>query len=108
MLFRSPSYHEGMANVLLESAATGCPVLASNIAGCKETFDEGISGFGFKAKNSRDLTDVLIKFINLPYEKKKSMGIAGRRKMENEFDRSIVINAYADEINNIINLKEEN
>jgi len=103
-----PSYHEGMANVLLESAATGCPVLASNIAGCKETFDEGISGFGFKAKNSRDLTDVLIKFINLPYEKKKSMGIAGRRKMENEFDRSIVINAYADEINNIINLKEEN
>ena len=44
----NPSYHEGMSNVLLESASTGRPVLASNIPGCKETFDEGVSGFGFE------------------------------------------------------------
>lgn len=98
-----PSYHEGMANVLLEAASTGRPVLASNIPGCAETFDEGISGFGFEPKDSEDLANVLMKFIDLPYERKKAMGIAGRQKMEREFDRNIVVNAYLEEIDRIIN-----
>lgn len=98
-----PSYHEGMANVLLEAASTGRPVLASNIPGCSETFDEGISGFGFEPKDSENLANALIKFINLPYEQKKVMGIAGRQKMEREFDRNIVVNAYLEEIDKIIN-----
>lgn len=97
-----PSYHEGMANVLLEAAATGRPVIASNIPGCKETFDEGISGIGFQTKNSTALEKALIKFINLPYKQKKQMGLAGRKKMEEEFDRNIVVNAYINEINKIL------
>lgn len=96
-----PSYHEGMSNVLLESASTGRPVLASNIAGCKETFDEGISGFGFEKKNVDDLVDKLEKFIELPYEKKKAMGLAGRIKVERQFDRDIVVNSYMKEIERI-------
>lgn len=99
-----PSYHEGTANVLLESASTGRAVLASRVPGCKETFDEDISGFGFEVRSVDSLVEAIIKFINLPYEQKKAMGIAGRKKMENEFDRRIVINAYLDEINNF---KEE-
>jgi glycosyltransferase involved in cell wall biosynthesis len=98
-----PSYHEGMANVLLEAASTGRPVLASSIPGCMETFDEGISGFGFKPKDPQDLESVLIKFINLPYDQKRSMGIAGRQKMEREFNRNIVVDAYLEEIDKIIN-----
>lgn len=93
-----PSYHEGTSNVLLESASTGRPVLASNVTGCKETFDEGITGFGFEVKSVRALIDVIQKFIDLPYEKKARMGISGRRKMEQEYDRKIVINAYLDQI----------
>ncbi|MHB1484501.1 MAG: glycosyltransferase [Saccharofermentanales bacterium] len=96
-----PSYHEGMANVLLEGASTGRPVLASAINGCIETFDEGVSGFGFMPRNSADLEDKLIRFIELPYEKKKEMGRAGRAKMEAEFDRNVVVAAYMDEINRI-------
>jgi len=97
-----PSYYEGTANVLLEAASTGRPVLASNVAGCKETFDEGISGFGFEVKNSESLYNTIIKFIETPYEQKKLMGIAGRKKMEKEYSRDIVINAYLEEINRII------
>jgi len=96
-----PSYHEGMANVLLESASSGRPVLASRVAGCIETFDEGVSGLGFDVKSVDSLVKAIIKFINLPYEKKKIMGLNGRRKMEREFDRNIVINAYIEEINHI-------
>ncbi|MDF2943784.1 MAG: glycosyltransferase family 1 protein [Herbinix sp.] len=93
-----PSYHEGLANVLLEAAASGRPVLASRIPGCSETFDEDISGLGFKVKNVDSLIEAIIKFIEMPYETKKTMGVAGRKKMETEFSRKIVISAYINEI----------
>lgn len=93
-----PSYHEGTSNVLLESASAGRPILASNVTGCKETFDEGVSGIGFEVKSVKALVDSIQKFISLPYEKKKQMGMAGRRKMEQEYDRKIVIGAYLEQI----------
>jgi glycosyltransferase involved in cell wall biosynthesis len=97
-----PSYHEGTANVLLESASAGRVVLASRVPGCQETFDEEVSGFGFDVKSVDSLVEAIIKFINLPYEQKKAMGVAGRKKMENEYDRKIVIKAYIDEINQVV------
>ncbi|CAM3831469.1 glycosyltransferase family 4 protein [Mesobacillus thioparans] len=100
-----PSYHEGTSNVLLESASSGRPVLASNVPGCIETFDDGISGIGFEAKSVESLFDAIKEFIILPYEKKKLMGIAGRRKMEKEFNRKLVVDIYMDEINKIIEEK---
>lgn len=103
-----PSYHEGTANVLLESASSGRPVLASRIPGCIETFDENVSGIGFDVKSVDNLVDAIIRFLNLPYEQKKAMGIAGRKKMEKEFDRNIVVNAYMEEINRIINKEKKN
>jgi len=97
-----PSYHEGMANVLLEAAACGRPVLASNVPGCRETFDEGISGFGFESRSVDSLVQAIERFIHLPHEQKAAMGLAGRKKMEFEFDRQIIVDAYMKEIENIL------
>ncbi len=96
-----PTYHEGMSNVLQEAAASGRPVLASDIPGCRETFDEGVSGFGFKPRDVDSLCEAIEKFIALSYEKKAEMGRAGRAKMEREFNRDIVVQKYMDEINKI-------
>lgn len=93
-----PSYHEGTSNVLLESSSTGRPILASNVTGCKETFDAGVSGIGFEAKSVKALISAIQQFLDLPHESKKQMGIAGRKKMELEYDRKIVINAYLEQI----------
>lgn len=93
-----PSYHEGMANALLEAAATGRPVIASDIPGCREAFDAGVSGLACKAQDAESLADAILRFIDLPYEKKVSMGKAGREKMEREFDRNIVIEKYLQKI----------
>lgn len=95
------SYHEGMSNVLLEGASTGRPVIATNVPGCRETFDEGVSGIGFQEKNAEDLIRALKEFIELPYEKKAEMGRAGRRKIEKEFGRKFVIRKYIAEIDKI-------
>ena len=93
-----PTYHEGMANVLLESSACGRPVLASNIPGCKETFDEGISGFGFEPKSADAICQAIVKFLALTVEQREEMGKKAREKMEYNFDRNIVVDKYVSEL----------
>lgn len=97
-----PSYHEGMSNVLLETAATGRPVLASRIPGCVETFDEDVSGMGFEVANQDALISAIRKFLSKSDTERRDMGIAGRKKVESHFDRNIVVSAYSEEINNIL------
>ena len=96
-----PSYHEGMSNVLLEAASSGRPIIASNIPGCRETFDEGISGFSFQKKDTEGLIQAIEKFIQLDNNTRKQMGLSGRKKMEKEFDRQIVVEKYLKEIESI-------
>ena len=94
----NPSYTEGMSNVLLESAACGRPIIASNIPGCKEIIDEELNGYTFEVKNVNCLVSKIEKFININHKEKIKMGLFGRSKVEREFDRQIVVNKYINEI----------
>lgn len=96
-----PSYHEGLSNVLLEAAACGRPVLTTDVPGCRETFEDGVSGIGFEAQSAEALVRAVEKFLALSHEEKRDMGLRGRRKVEKEFDRQIVINAYMQEISRL-------
>ncbi len=93
-----PSWHEGMSNTLLESAAMCRPLIASNINGCRETIDEGISGLLADAHSADSLYEVLMKFIELSHEDKVSMGLAGRKRMEKIFNKEIVVGMTMKEI----------
>lgn len=93
-----PTYHEGMSNVLMEAAATARPVIASDISGCKEVVNRDISGILFKPKDSEALYDALEKFMRLDIMARKEMGIAGRKWVEQNFDRRLVVDAYMHEI----------
>ncbi len=97
-----PSHYEGLTNVILEHSATGRASIASDIPGCKEAVDDGITGYLFTVNNVEALVSKVENFIKLPYEKKVEMGRSARRKMENEFDRKIVVNTYMEEINRIL------
>lgn len=97
-----PTYYpEGMSNVLLESAACGRPIITTDRSGCREIVDYGINGYIVRQKDSNDLIEKINKFIKLSYSEKINMGIRGREKMQKEFDRQVVVNAYIEEINNI-------
>lgn len=93
-----PTYHEGMSNVLMEAFATGRPVIATNISGCKEIFEEGVTGFGCEPKNSEDLIRALQSFLKLSQKEREEMGRSARRKMEREFDREQVASIYFEQI----------
>ena len=94
----SASYHEGMSNVLQETAAAGRPVIATDVPGSIETFEPGVSGIPFKARDPEDLVRAIKEFIALPHETKAQMGLAGRKRMEELFDRQIVVDKYMEEI----------
>ena len=96
-----PSYHEGMANVLLETCAAGRPVITTNVNGCKEAVNDGINGFLCEVKSADSLTEQVEHFIRLPYVEKIEMGVAARKKMEQEFSRGIVVSAYLNEISKV-------
>lgn len=93
-----PTWHEGMSNVLMEASATGRPVIATSISGCREVFEEGVTGFGCEAKNAGSLIEALKKFLQLSREERARMGRKAREKMEREFDRNQVVEAYYREI----------
>ena len=92
-----PSYYpEGMSNVLLEAAASGRPVIATDRSGCRETVDEGKTGYLIPIKNEDALVQALEDFLDLTWKERAELGHAGRLKMEHEFDRQIVVQKYLD------------
>ena len=89
--FVLPSYHEGMANTNLECASSGRPVITSNIPGCKEAVIEGISGFTWEPKSVDSLYKAMYKMVSTSVECRVFMGQAGRKHMEDVFDKKKVV-----------------
>ena len=95
-----PTYYpEGLSNVLLEACASGRPIITTNRPGCREVVEDGRNGFVVEERNADDLFHKIEQFILMSDEDKKNMGVFGRKKVENEFNREIVIEAYMKEIN---------
>lgn len=99
-----PTYYpEGMSNVLLESAASGRPIITTDRSGCREIVDHGVNGYRCNVRDSNNLIEKIEKFLSLTYEDKKEMGIKGRAKVASEFDRYIIVKSYTNEIQSQIN-----
>lgn len=94
-----PTYHpEGVSNVLLEAAACARPIITTNRPGCAEAVEDGVTGYLIREKDSQDLIEKMRKFMALPRQERIDMGLAGRAKMEKEFDRQIVVEKYMEEL----------
>ena len=86
-----PSYHEGMSNVLLEAAASGRPLITSDIPGCREAVENGVSGYLCPTKNADALYDTMRRFAELPESWRAEMGRRGRERMEQKFSKTAVV-----------------
>ena len=97
-----PSYHEGMSNVLMEAAASARPVIASDISGCREAVNRGVSGILFEARNKEALCSALEQFMGISVDQRRRMGLEGRKWIEQRFDRKLVVGAYMKEIMQLV------
>lgn len=84
-VFVLPSYREGTGRVILEAMATQRPIIATDVAGCRETVRDGITGFLVPAKNSEALAEKMIWFIEHP-EKIPEMGKASLEYCKEKYD----------------------
>lgn len=93
-----PSYHEGLSNVLLEAAAMGRPVITSNIHGCMEAVNDGETGLLCRVKDADDLYEKMRQMADLSCAHREQMGLAARRKVELEFEKTMVVRKTMDAI----------
>ena len=89
-----PSYREGMSCSLMEAAATGLPLVATDVPGCRELVDEGRNGFLCRARDTESLREALERFILLTTNDRIVMGQESRRKMEESFAVDKIIKQY--------------
>ena len=95
-------YPEGMSNVCLEAAACGRAVITTRRPGCRETVEDGVTGYLIPEQNADALIEAILNFLDLSYEQKTAMGLAGRKHMEEKFDRNQIVEAYVEEIKKIL------
>lgn len=96
------TYGEGMSNVLLENASSGRFLITTDNPGCQETVVNGESGYIYHGGDVDALTETIKKFLQLDNETRKSMGVRGRKHIEDNFSREIVVEEYKEKIKDII------
>lgn len=97
-----PSYYrEGVPRVLLEASAMGVPVITTNMPGCREAADDGVTGYLCEPRSAESLTDAMMRMMDLPTAERARMGAAARSKMERDFDEKRVHRAYLDALRQV-------
>jgi len=91
-----PSYREGLPRSLLEGAAMGRPLVATDVPGCRDVIDEGVNGFLCESRDPASLANAMDSLASLPEGRRASMGAASRRKVQEQFSEALVVRAYLD------------
>jgi len=91
-------FREGTPRSLLEAAAMGRPIITTNSVGCRETVDDGVSGYLCIPRDSIDLSKKMERIIQLNDTQRHEMGRCGREKMETQFNEQIVVQKYLEAI----------
>lgn len=89
-----PSYREGVSRMLLESAAMGKPLIATDVPGCREIVKNEYNGLLCKVKDAKDLSRAMMELIDKDDKTLEAMGKNSRQLVEDEFSDTIVTSAY--------------
>lgn len=89
-----PSYREGIPRALLEAAAMGCPLVATDVPGCKDVVVNGVTGILCSPRDAKALADALQTIAESSPESRQIMGQRGREFVERHFADEVVIRHY--------------
>ncbi|WP_211230177.1 glycosyltransferase family 4 protein [Thiomicrorhabdus chilensis] len=88
-----PSYREGLPKSLVEAAACGRAVVTTDVPGCRDAIEPGVTGVIVPVRDAEALADAIQDLIENPV-KRKTMGKAGRELAEKEFAIERVVDAH--------------
>jgi len=84
-----PSYSEGVPRSLLEAAACGLPLIATDVPGCREIVQPGVNGLLVPPKDASALAAAIRQLYHDPLARQR-MGQASRTIAVTEFDQRLV------------------
>jgi len=93
-----PSYREGLPRTLLEAAAMGRPIIATDVPGCRHVVEAEVNGLLCAARDPGSLAEAMLRMIRAGEERRSAWGRAGRERVEREFDERIVADRYVEAI----------
>ena len=88
-----PSYREGLPKSLVEAAASGRAVVTTDVPGCRDAIEPGVTGVLVPAKDAAALAQAVTLLAGDP-ELRQKMGRAGRRLAEKAFDIRLIQRAH--------------
>jgi glycosyltransferase involved in cell wall biosynthesis len=97
-----PSYREGIPRALLEASAMGIPVIATDVSGCRDVVDDGITGYLCKPRDAQHLAQVIDTMAKMESSKRAEMGRAGRARVLTQFDEQRVVESYLQAVSSLI------
>jgi len=88
-----PSYREGLPKALVEAAACGRAVVTTDVPGCRDAIEPGVSGVLVPVKSAPELADALEALIQEP-ERRLRMAKAGRELSERAFSIERIVEQH--------------
>lgn len=90
-----PSYREGLPRSLVEAAACGRAVVTTDVPGCRDAIEPGVTGLLVPVRNPAALADAVVALAS-DATRRQAMGAAGRKLAEEAFDINKVVQAHLD------------
>ncbi len=85
-----PSYREGTPRVLLEAAAMGKPIVATDVPGCREVVQDGYNGRLVPLQDPEALAAAITEFLENP-QRGRDFGMSGRKMVAENFSVETVV-----------------
>jgi glycosyltransferase involved in cell wall biosynthesis len=86
-----PSYREGLPKVLLEAAACGKPLIATDVPGCRDVVTNGVNGILVPPRDAAGFAHAIRALLSNP-GLSKTMGVAAREAVVRRFSVEHIAN----------------
>lgn len=96
-----PSYREGAPRSLLEASSSAKPIVATDVPGCHHVVTDQVNGLLCKIKDSDDLAEKMRAMATMSDKCLEELGKNGRKKMEREYNESVVIEKYLEALTSL-------
>jgi glycosyltransferase involved in cell wall biosynthesis len=90
-----PSYCEGLPKVLLEAAASGRPIVATDVPGCREIVRHRENGFLVPVRDSEAIASAMLELLG-DRSMRERMGRRGRQIVEDSFSVQQIVSETLD------------